>query len=249
MADRLAISLHDLGAESGADEGDALDIGAHRTAALLTLRTTVAGAELTASIQTSPDGSTGWRKVGELKAPIGSPSITRRAFDGLERYVRATWPASTDATFVLDGEAHQLYASRDDLPDSVSQEMIDRAEQKRPGARARALIKATGAAESALRPVYPNLPLTTVPIVVTGAVTAIAALQIVTQNGLAGGGIDELIAKNADDARKWLSEVATRKKAIEGIEPAVADAVKGSSGNPLTPDTYAPRFSSDWGDF
>lgn len=247
MANPATLTLHASGAESGAGLGAAVDLGTDRTAALLTLRGTVIGAELNVTLQTSPDGSTGWRTIATL-SPMAAVGAVKRAIDQLERYVRCTWPAPTNATFELVAEAHQLYATNDDLLDSLGQELIDRAETKRKGARARALIKGTAAVASALTPIYP-MPLTTIPADVADAAGSLAALILLTQNGLAGGGIDALVSQRAEAARLWLKEVAARKRTIEGIAPAPEDAVKGSSGNPATPDTYPDRFSNNWGDF
>ena len=247
MANPTTLTLHASGAESGAGSGDAVDVGAARSAAILSLRATVVTAELRVAVQTSPDGSTGWRQVCSLPA-LMSAGRTERAVDELERYVRATWPAGTDATFELLAEAHQLYATRSDLLDSLSAEILQRADSKRPGAVARALLNASSRVASALKPIYP-MPLTTIPLVVKDNTGALAALQVLTLNGLAGGGIDALVQQRAEAARLWLKAVAERKETIDGIEPAAEDAVKGSSGNPTYPDTYPDRFSNNWGDF
>jgi hypothetical protein len=247
MANPVTLELRASATASGAGTGTAVDMGLRRTAALVTVRATVVGAELKATIQTSPDGSTGWRQVAAMPA-LPAVGVSKRVLDGLDRYLRVVWPAGTDATFEAAAEAHQLYAEREDLLDSLSAELMERADRKHPGAVARALLNATGRAASALAPIH-AMPLTTVPLELKDAVTSLAALQVLVQNGLAGGGIDELVASRAEHARLWLKQVAERKAMISGIEPAQAEAVKGSSGNPTYPDTYADRFSNNWGDF
>lgn len=75
---------------------------------------------LLVSIETSPDGATGWRVVGSFTV-ASTTTYQRLSFAPLERYVRATWTLGGTGgpkfTFSLSGVAHVIYA----LPEDVSQ--------------------------------------------------------------------------------------------------------------------------------
>ena len=214
-----ALMLHAVGAELGAGTSAALDIGDGRSAAFVSLRS-FAGGALQLTIETSPDGVTGWRKAGELIRSGAVSALTRIPIDGLERWLRATWPSSTDATFTLTAVAHQLYATREDLFAKLSREHCKRADEKEPGAVARALIEASCAVEDKLDATY-GLPLASVSESLVGATASIAAFTVLQRNGFAGGGVDELATQAKADAIKWLDGVVKAHSSLAGTSSAV----------------------------
>src|SRR5690348_6695707 len=110
MADAAQITVLAIGAVSaGTGTGAAVDLGERRTAAEIALRITAATAALATTLETSADGSTGWREVLRMDT-VQEPALLRYAVDSLDRYVRVTWDAAAATTFGLDARAHQLYA-------------------------------------------------------------------------------------------------------------------------------------------
>ena len=219
------LELRALAAASGAGSSSAVDIGAGRSAAFFTLRATVATAALSVQVQTSGDGSTGWHDVGEsiaIGTTPGFPDPVRIAIDRLERYVRVTWPANTNATFEVTAVAHQLFAARADLYAKLDRAICTRAEQKERGVVARSLIEATDVALDLLGVGY-TPPFTKLPESVVGAVAAIARLTVLEVHGFVGGGIDELAINGDQRARESLEAAAKNKAHIVGTDPEKDD--------------------------
>lgn len=244
MADRLAITLHAFGAETTAGTGPSRDIGSRRSAAELSLRAAAVTGTLTVSIETSPDGNT-WRSVGAFDAITAPSGTQKRAFDRLDQYVRASWPSGTSATFSVDGDAHMLFATRDDLPTTLPAAVLAASSDK---VIAAGLIRGSSDAEDALGTVH-DLPITQWSPSVTYRAAAISAYHIAMARGFAGGGIDELLVKGWDDAQTWFKRVAKREITAVGVEPEPDASVQSSSGSPQTPTDFEPRFSDNWGDF
>jgi hypothetical protein len=192
------LTLHALGEETGAGEGGAVNLRSdevERTAAYVRLRITEDTVPFPLAIETSTDGSTGWRKIDQL---MGGSSARAEvlAVDDLDQYLRVTWPAATAGTFSCTAVAHQLLARRDDLYAKISRDICRETDEKEPGTVARALIEATdvvvgplgafrdidcmirlfGIAAGPLGEVELTLPYEQVPKSVVGAVASIAAL-------------------------------------------------------------------------
>jgi phage gp36-like protein len=243
MANARDITLHLLAEEVAAGAGAGVDIDT-RTAVKLALYVSAVSGALTVYVDTSPD-NTIWRTLGSFAVVSAAPAVEELSFDRCERYVRVRWTLGTSATFSLKGEAHQLFATRGDLASelpsaalaSVSTNVI-----------ASALIRGSCDVEDALGTRYP-LPITKVSVSVKQRAAQIAAFLILKHKGFEGAGIDELVVKSYDDARKWLSDVRDSKLEPAGIEPEPAADVVTSSGNPEYPDVYRKRFSDNWGDF
>lgn len=228
MANPSAVlTLHALGAEVGAGSGTGQDIGAASTAALVSYRCTV-GTAPAITLETSPDGSSGWRTAGTLTART-TTLAEELALEGLSRYLRASWPAATAATFEATAVGHQLLARRNDLYAKLSRAVCDETEQQEPGIIARALIEATDAAvgpygafrdidcmiskfgisAGPLAEVELTLDFSQVPRSIVGAVASIAALIVLQRHGFVGGGVDELVVAADTAARAWLLGAAS----------------------------------------
>jgi len=249
MANPLAISLHDSGAESaGAGAGDAVDLEELRSAAKLVLRVTACSGTLSTTVQTSPDGSTGWRTV-RLLDNATSIGVWRYALDDLERYLRVIWTVGTSATFALAGEAHQLYAEPHDLAGKISDLVIERARQDNPDLRADALIKASDEMQSALA-VHYTLPIATLPEIIRDKTGDLAAYKLLARIGFVGGGTDEIVLKAYDEALAWVDLLRKRKVLPFGTVPDPEDAVHVSTADSLAEtETLSPLTWTDWGDF
>jgi len=109
--DALSITLHAIGAETGAGNGTSVDLQADGVGlrSVLDLVLLVVSGTPTLTIQTSVDGSN-WATIGTI---AGAAGTTRARLSGAERYVRGNWSAV--GTFQLAGAALQLFATVDDL--------------------------------------------------------------------------------------------------------------------------------------
>jgi phage gp36-like protein len=248
VADPLAVTLHALGAESASGVGPAVEIGALRTflAGSTTLTTKTGNGVVGFAIETSLDGSTGWRTVRDVGALPGAGKIQFHV-DELERYVRLAWTFDvvTNATFVVTAEAHVLYAKRSDLGLSIQADALEDEQEEK---LSRALLSATSDIDDALNVNYP-LPLTTWPPSITQRCADIGTWRVMKAIGFQPDGSDEVIRMSFDDATKWLEKVAQRKIIPAGLAPRPIDASRASSGNPSNPTEILPRMSDNWGDF
>lgn len=258
MADVAAITVQALGeVTAGAFTGSAVDLGERRTAAKLRCRVTACTATFRLGLETSDDGSTGWRDAGIVLAFANGPALKQGAIEGLDRYVRAAGTAGDDTTFELTAEAHQLYADASELTLKLSAELLSRIQQAEPGAVARALIAASADMESALAVQHP-LPLTTVPEIVRDKTADLAAYRVLgrliaaAQGAVCSGPSADtitLVTANHKDAQAWLVEARKRIVLPFGAVPEANVPHKVSSGNPDDPDTFPAKFSDNWGDF
>jgi phage gp36-like protein len=243
MANAVAIILHALGAEIATGSATGVDIGT-RSAVKLTLRVPAVTGTFTVTVETSPDNSV-WRALGAFTAVSSAPAVQQLSFDRAERYVRVSWVLGTSARFAVDGEAHQLFAAREDLGTELPATSLSASSTT---TIADALIKGSSDVEDALGARYPT-PITKVPNSVVQRCAQIAAYLILKHDGFAGAGIDQLVADSYKDAQQWLKDVRDGKLEPVGIAPDPSDDVQTSSGNPLLPDVLTPRLSDNWGDF
>lgn len=248
MADALAVTLHELGEETTSGSSDAVDIGALRTLLVGTIRVTATAGtgNIALELQTSPDGSTGWRTVRGL-AVLGKISRVEYHADECERYVRIAWTLTgfTSVTFQALAEAHALYAKRADLALGITEETLEDEDAEK---LAKCLLSATSDGDDALNTIYP-LPLTTWPTSLKQRCADIATWRVMKAIGFQPQGSDEVIRLSFEDAVKWLRMVAERKIVPAGLTPAPVAAVQTSSGKPSDPDADIPRMSDNWGDF
>ena len=112
MADELLITPQASAAQTASGSGSAIDlqpdgVELRRSAQLLLVVAAVsAGASLTVTVQTSPDGTT-WSNVDSFQA-VTAASRLRRWFGDFERYVRVSWVITgtlPSVTFSVAGKA------------------------------------------------------------------------------------------------------------------------------------------------
>lgn len=247
MAHAVAIDLHALGAESASGAGSSKDIGELSTALKLTLTVSAVSGEFKPVIETSPDGASSWRTVGVFLTVEAAPFVQQLCFDRLDRFARVGWTLSAggSATFGLSGNAHQLYAKREDLGAAMPEDAFERAKLS---IRIDNLIKASCEVEDAFR-ASNALPLTKWPESLTHKCAQIAAFYVLTSYGFAGGGIDELVAKAFDQAQAWLKSIMKREVKPANTSPDADSDTRTSSGDPRRPQELNPRFSDNFGDF
>lgn len=245
MAQALPITLHALGEEASDGQGAAVDIGELRSAVKIALTITALVGTLTVYVETSPDGSTGWRDVGSFDA-ASAIGRQRWAFDECDRYVRVRWDVGTSATFSVHGEAHLLFARAGDLTSgSINAKALESVDSR---VLADGLIKASAVAEDELYTSNPA-PLTAWPESVTQHCADLAVFFALKHRGFKPGGADELVVKAHDDARRWFRDVALGRIKPPGLNPAHNLGPRTSSGDPNYPDTHRPKLSANWGDF
>jgi len=244
MANALAVILHAFGAESGSGSGPDRDIEPLRTAAELTLSAQQVVGTLAVTLQTSPDG-TSWRNLGTFDAITASSGAQTKSFFGCDRHLRVTWPSGTSAVFSVAGQAHTVFATRQDLRLAMPARQLSEASDE---LIAEALIKGSADVEDALLNVGDG-PITEWSPSVRVRAAAIAAYHIMLSPGFAGAGIDELVVKGWDDAQKWLTRIAKRDLAPAGVSPTPDEAVQTSGDIPDSTCSSGRRFSGNWGDF
>ena len=231
MANPLAITLHALGIESSSGQSAAVDIEAIRSAARLTLTiTAVVGGAPTITLETSPDGTTGWRHVGGFTA-LGAAASEERSFDQCDRYLRVAWTVGTSATFSVAGDAHQLFVQRADVEAEIGESALSEVEGND---YANALIKASCDIEDALAGAYVP-PFSAIPLSVRQRGGAIAAFRALKQRGFdPDNPADALVLKGNDDAMSWLARVARGALKPPGIidsTPATYEAAAAVVSN------------------
>jgi hypothetical protein len=226
VANPLAITLHALVAETGAGAGAAVDLlesttGIQRQGARLDLVTTAADG-LDVKVETSPNGTTGWRQADSFEAPAGE-SLLKLNLHGLDRFVRVTWAGT--GTFSVAGEAHQLFVTEADIYAEIRREAFGETPQTD---IADALIKGSGEIEDALNSAY-TMPIKAIGESVRQRGGAIAAWRALCSRGVAPEGADEIPMRNADEARKWLYRVSQGKLRPPGIVDSTPTEYEGGA--------------------
>ena len=229
MSNALAITPHELGAETASGTGDTVDLGADelRTAAKLKLHVlAVSGTAtptLTGSVYTSPDGTSGWRIAATFAAATAAGKQNLHVGD-LDRYVRVVWTISgTDPSFTFEvaGEGHVIYAEMDDLSalgiPAAALSNVSNSE------RYRALITASGVADIDLNRVF-TLPLLAWGESLRRICAAIAAFDLRRVKGFKPEGTDQLIKYSYEDSKLTLRMLEDMTK-----PPDIVDS---------TPDTF-----------
>lgn len=233
MAQPLAIAPHPLAAETApTGQGAPVDIGASRSAVKLALELTAisgAGESLVVSIQTSADGVTGWRTVDSWSALTAVDKVQLCAAD-LSRWVRISWAlagTSPSATFVVSGNAHQLFLQ---IADVTLSELPAKAITSVPkNVQANALIVASADGETAMASCF-TLPIVTMTSVdVMQRLAQIAAYHIMKYRGFQPQGADELIVKAYDDAQAWLLRMSQAKIRPPGITDSAPTVYEGGA--------------------
>lgn len=230
MANALAIALHESGEETASGSGEAVDIGATRSACRFQfVVTAVSGTapSLTLRIQSAPTETGPWtthHSIGALSAASAPAEVT---LAGLRRYVRVIWViAGTDPAFTFEatGEAHTLYATQADVerfsvPTAALQGVSD-------SDKANCLIAASDKADGYLNGSY-TLPLVSWDSSLRQNVAKVAGYEMMCVRGFRPDGVDDLIIKRHDDAIAWLQLIMAGKVDPPGIvdsEPETFEA-------------------------
>jgi len=248
MANAQSIQLHPSGQEVGAGSGAGVDIGATRTACVMTLvATEVTGDPLKVRVQTSPDNATGWRQVAAFTdMPSIEADVQTIYAIGCSRYVRVAWDLGTSATFEVSGKAHQLIATLSDLRQEAPPALLQGVPR---AAMAYGLIVGSTDAEDALSRQHPP-PLTEWSASVTCRVARIALYHCLKYRGFNPNAMDqETIREDMQDAVKWLERYGKNEVRSPDVQPPSNLVPKSSSGDPDNPDEYPPRFTTNWADF
>lgn len=218
MANALAITLHASAAETIAGQGAAVDISALRGALKLALEITVVVGTtpaLTLIVETSPSGTTSWQQVAAFAAQsaVGAVDLV---LAGCKRFVRVRWTitgGTPSFTFVLAGEAHQLYATIAEaeglaIPAPALASLS--AEDK-----AKAILRASDEAHGSLESAY------TPPITAWGDDVRGACADLYLWHALGKRGFNpesaDLVMKRRDDATSWLTKIANGQKKAAGL--------------------------------
>lgn len=241
MADALAVALHASGAETADGTGaTAVDIGTLRTCLELLLDVTAvtgtfaAGEGLTVTVETSPDGTTGWQSVGTftVAAAIGSEKLF---FGGCREYVRVSWAltgsGSPSFTFSVSGDAHVLYAEPEDIDGSINavalQSVSDQTKLKQ-------LLRATGDVDASLNSAY-EMPLTAWGPVVRGMTADRAMFYCVESRGFdPDNPSDQLIILKGGVMQPGGGRTSLQKQ----LDDIAAGRIKPREIVDSTPDTF-----------
>lgn len=166
------------------------------------------------ALETSSNGLTGWRPVYSFDS-VAEPTRFERAFVDLSRYIRAAWTIeATGATFSLDGQAHQVFFTRDDIESGeIPAAAIASIDDK---VFADAIIKASDDISDHLNGAFVP-PIVAVGDSVRQRGSEIAIFRLMKHKGFKPGGYDELIVKASDDAMSWLKRVASGALKPHGI--------------------------------
>lgn len=247
MANALSVELHPQGNEVASGSGPVVEIGEARSAARLTLRTLSGAGDLFVKVETSPDGLAGWRQVAAFDNVEQHPRKQLIHMDDLDPFMRVSWvlDGGGNATFIVSGRAHTLFALQEDVHGELPAAFLKKATND---LMAEKLMKASTHAESAAYAANP-IPLTSWDLDFTQHVAMLAAFEIMTFLGFVPQGTDEIIVMKWKAARKYFEGIRNRKEKPPGLEPAAFDDTQTSSGDPDDPDKDQPRMSDNWGDF
>lgn len=242
----LPIVLHTLGPEIASGAGAAVNLGTVLRTFRVELAVTAVGGttpSLLVTLETSADGTTGWRTLGTL-GPVTIVSVLPAAtFIGGDRYVRANFTIAgtlPSVTFSLSGVALSQYASIADLkelglpgtafapPLGMTQAVFDAAVNAQ-------IVAVSGKIDSYLRGKY-AVPLTgalgpnSYPPEFRKATTDIEALELLTWRGFNPDQFDEVFVKRSEAAYKWLSDIAKGTAVVDLPPPPPTDP--GSAPSP-----------------
>lgn len=236
MASSAAVSLLASSARTTTGSGAAVDLAEKTTCVLYLDVTAVSGTgALTVTVQTSPNGTSGWTTVSPSNGAGGSLVFTAASavalqkvtFPSCERYVRATWSITGGATvtFAVTGTAFLRFASPADV--------------LRLGVRSEALSdvsaatldascgRATDEIVSALDAQEYKGPFDAWGEDVRGTAATLAGYYALLVRGFAPqNGADPLVQAVAD-ARAWLDLVAKGSRRPFGVADSTDDEDEG----------------------
>ena len=232
MPASTAITLLEEAVLAASGNGDAVDLGTSKRPLLkAALSVSLVGGtdpSMAVEVQTSADGDA-WRTLGAFDAVTEEGELVSW-FGDADRYIRAKWTLDGNApvfTAEITGTAYQSFAGLEDL-----------AENSIPAAaladvalvtKARALLRATDEAVSALQSGGFTPPITAWGSDTTGAVCDLAAYYALKQRGFNPEGSDSLILDAADKAKAWLKMVAAEEIEPAGIVDSTPDEYDGGA--------------------
>lgn len=210
MSDPLAIELAPMSARSVSGSGDAVDIGALRTAARIRLEIeAVSGTSPSAvvELQTSQSSTAGWKKVRSFTAT----AVNRidQTVCGLKRYVRIVWTLTgsdtPSVTFGMTGVAHVTYVQPERL--TAFGVLAKALKDMPPETLAEQCVAASSECDGYLARRY-TLPLTAWGPDLERTAGQIAVYEVIYGiRGIDPEGPDAILIDRAKDSRKWLERV------------------------------------------
>lgn len=237
MADPTDIELHAMGEESASGSGDAIDIGAARSAVRLALIVSSAAGTtpvLTCTLQTSRLEDGPWKSAGTFRR-ITAEGDDEKVFAGLQRYVRVSWETAGTLPvfeFSIAGQAHSLYAEPKDLTrTAINAAAIAEVDKS---VLADCCLRATADAETALNSAF-EMPITAWGEDLRGHVAARAVYYVMDHRGRRpGAGPDERI----DLAGGFRTSTNVKSAAQVFFEAVASGALKPVGIVDQTPDDY-----------
>jgi phage gp36-like protein len=226
MSNPLDLVLHASAAETSSGVTAVFDVGP-RNALRLLLEASgfTAGAKLTVKVETSPNGTTGWRSLGSLPQ-LSSETNIEETFGSVLRFVRFTWTldgTTPSVTFGLTGSAHVTYAVVRDIERlGIARETLAHVKTSD---KVEALIAASDTADRYLCREF-TLPLVSWGNDLRRMVTHVAVYDLMCVVGFQPEGADALIVKRYDDAMACFREVGEG----DACMPGIVDSDDGDSG-------------------
>lgn len=229
MPQPLAITLRPPAAATADGEGAAVDIGAARTAARLTVTATDGPPQrpFQVAVQTSPDGVGGWVDIDE-PLTIGVLGALDFSVAGAQRFLRVRWSVpESPVTFGVAGVAHQVYCSPHDIGryGLREQALLDITTQS---ALADACITVSAEADGYLGGRY-VLPLVAWDDDLRAHCARMAARYALDASGWQPGGPDEVVERSFDRAIAWLKRLQAGQLAPPGIVDSTPTVFEGGS--------------------
>lgn len=234
MSNPLTVEPLTLAARTASGSGSLVDITALRSVLDLEVRVdAVAGTLPTLKVIVETSGLTGgpWREVGRLDETIEKPADAgsyKLLVGDCAQFVRVRWEiAGTGGqsfTFGVSGNAHVVYATRDDLTKyGMSRNILDDIDQE---LILDNILSASGEADDYLKVAY-ELPLASFGRSLTKHVSIMAVYNIA--NGPNREGADEMLRDMWLDTIKWLEKIGSGRLRPDTIVDATPEVEEDSA--------------------
>ena len=188
--------------------GESVDLGTRDRLLRIVLSVTAAssGVTLSVSLESSPNGTDGWKAFGSF-CPSGLGPSERVTLVSPQRYVRAKWTisgTSPSVTFGIVGLKGISFANLDDLDEhGMSAAALSfLTPTKRSEGLAAATEVASGLMAGTLTP-----PLSTWGTDITMNTCKLAAYELLSVRGFSPDGSDDNVRTRWEDAMKWFKSV------------------------------------------
>lgn len=234
MSNPLDLVLHASAAETSSGTTPSFDIGPRNALRLLLEASAfTAGAKLTVTVETSPNGSSGWKSLGPLPA-LTAETYCEKTFGSILRFVRFVWTiegTTPSVTFGLTGSAHVTYAVVRDIERlGIARDTLSHVDTSD---KVEALIAASDTADRYLCREF-TLPLVSWGNDLRRMVTHVAVYDLMCVQGFQPEGADALIVKRYDDAMACFREVGEG----DACMPGIVDTDDGDSGSAVGDGAY-----------